>query len=480
MLNASDSSWEKIDDFIKGEYYGSNRVMISENHRLVNMTDAYLVGEMFPDDMMYGGRTGREAAEYYAQEIINWMNFRYKYGMNEYDSTYIGIDLVALETVCNYTQSEAMRRMCGNFLNWLYADLAMDAIGDRLTGAHGRTYFNTDVLAKMFQLAQRFENEECKWSENVGSYGVQPAVYSFLSYELNDTVYAIADSDKTGMVNKERKKTHHIPDDEDIETLCKYTYFGDGYSLGCTVNYDDPFHDVTLKGDKYYNEKDIWVAGGHQELSMTAVISGDDKCFMTFSQPGPLGPSDARSKHSYYSGFYNYPAFNYMQHKNTVIGLYHIAAAEQLPYIHCYIPKSHFERVEEEDGWIFLLQNGVYTAIRPIKAGNLTAQAYRWGDDVLFTGSNILLSENEILIEDRHAGFVMQMSSQSEFGAGFDEFKQAMKNTKIEYSPAQNGTLKYTAYTGDCIEAVFDTREDRLNGELVDYSDWKLFDSDYM
>lgn len=481
IVDVSDETWRKVDEFIKDEYYGDGDTMISENHRIINFTDAYLIGELFPDDIMYGGKTGRETAEEYSQYILDWMNFRYKYGMTEYDSTYIGVDLIALETVCNYTTNENMRRICNDFLNWLYADAVIDAMGDRLTGAHGRTYFNTDVLAKMYNLAQRFETEEAKWTETNGAYGVQPAIYSFLTAELDDTVYELANADKTGLVNKQTQKTHHLPDDEEIETSNKYTYFGDGYSLGCLVNYDNPFHDVTYKGEKYYNANGTWVAGGHQELSMTAVIEGNDKRFITFSQPGPSGPSDVKSKHNYYSGFYNYPAFNYMQHQNTIIGLYYIADDAQRQYTHCYIPTKQFERVDEEDGWIFLLSNDVYTAIKPLKNGELsTESAYRWGDEVLFTSSNILLSENEILIEDAHSGFVMQMTSFEESGMSFEEFKVAMKQTIIEYSLEANGTLSYTTYNGDVLKVVYDTGEDSLNGVIQDYSDWKLFDSEYM
>ncbi len=481
IVSVSDETWAKVDEFIKNEYYGDSDTLLSENHRIVNFTDAYLIGELFPDDIMYGGKTGRETAEEYAQYILDWMNFRYKYGMTEYDSTYYSIDMVALETLYNYTTNENMRRICNDFLNWLYADSVIDAMGDRLTGAHGRTYFNTDVLAKMYNLAQRFETEEAKWTETNGAYGVQPAVYSFLTAELDDTVYEIANADKIGLVNKETQKTHHLPDDEEVETSNKYTYFGDGYSLGCLVNYENPFHDVTYKGDKYYKENGTWVAGGHQELSMTAVIEGNDKRFITFSQPGPSGPSDVKSKHMYYSGFYNYPAFNYMQHQNTIIGLYYIADEAQLQYTHCYIPTKQFERVDEEDGWIFLLSNNVYTAIKPLKAGELSTEpAYRWGDEVLFTGSNILLSENEILIEDAHSGFIMQMTSFEESGMSFEEFKAIMKQTSIEYSLEANGTLSYTTYNGDILKVVYDTGKDSLNGVIQDYSDWKLFDSEYM
>ena len=481
IVSVSDESWAKVDEFIKNEYYGDCDTLLSENHRIVNFTDAYLIGELFPDDILYGGKTGRETAEEYAQYIIDWMNFRYKYGMTEYDSTYIVVDMVALETLYNYTTNEDMRRICNDFLNWLYADLVIDAMGDRLTGAHGRTYFNTDVLAKMYSLAQRFETEEAKWTETNGTYGVQPAIYSFLTAELDDTVYELANANKTGLVNKETQKTHHLPDDEEVETSNKYTYFGNGYSLGCLVNYENPFHDVTYVGDKYFKANGTWVAGGHQELSMTAVIEGNDKRFITFSQPGPSGPSDVKSKHNYYSGFYNYPAFNYMQHQNTIIGLYYIADEAQLQYTHCYIPTKQFERVDEEDGWIFLLSNNVYTAIKPLKNGELsTESAYRWGNEVFFTSSNILLSENEILIENAHSGFIMQMTSLEESGMSFEEFKAVMKQTRIEYSLEANGTLSYTTYNGDVLKVVYDTGEDSLNGVIQDYSDWKLFDSEYM
>jgi len=479
FLNASDEAWANVDELLLGEYYGSDKTMISENHRIVNLTDAYLIGEMFPDAIMYGGKTGRETSEEYKQYILNWMNFRYKYGMTEYDSTYTGIDLIALETVSNYAKDEGMRRLCNDFLTWLYTDSVIDSMGDRLTGAHGRTYFNTDTLAKMFHHAQRFEIEDTKWMENVGAYGVQPAIYSFLKAELDDVAYEIASADKTGLVNKERRKTHHLPDDEDVEELCKYTYFGDGYALGCIVNYDNPFHDVTYKGDKYYNSKGIWVAGGHQELSMTATIRGNDKRFLTFGQPGPAGPSDTKSKHHYFSGFYNYPAFDYMQHENTIVGIYHINDIAQLPYSHGYIPKSQFERVDEEDGWIFLLSDDIYTAIKPVNASKPNGAAYRWGDEVKHTGSNILLSENEICMDGEHTGFVLQMVSKNEINMSFDEFKSAMKQTKIKYSKDNNGTLEYTTYKGDVLKMVYDTHEDSLNGVKENYSQWKLFDSKY-
>ena len=156
-------------------------------------------------------------------------------------------------------------------------------------------------------------------------------------------------------------------------------------------------------------------------------------------------------------------------------------AEDQLPYTHCFIPKATFDKVDEEDGWIFLLADDVYTAIRPLTGGRvLNTPQYRWGDELKFTGSNILLSENEILLEDRHSAFVMHMTSKKDSQMSFDEFKSSIKSTKVEYTLDANGTLTYTKPDGKVLKVVYDTNEDFINGEKQDYSTWKLFDSEFM
>ena len=401
--------------------------------------------------------------------------------MQEYDSTYVAIDLISFNSIYNYTKNETMRKICKDFLDWLYADTVQDTLDDRITGAHGRTYFNTDTVGKCWWFAQVFENEGEKWGETGASYGVQPAVYSFQQYIPNDIVYEI-EQNRDNFINKERKMTYTIPDYEVPESLCKYTYISEDYSLGCISNLENPYKpNLVKKGDKFFNSDNIWVLNGHQEFSMSAVIRGNDKRFLVFGHPGPRGYTDYKEKHSYYSGYYNYPCFNYLQDEGTMLGVYHVKAEDQLPYTHCFIPKATFDKVDEEDGWIFLLADDVYTAIRPLTGGRvLNTPQYRWGDELKFTGSNILLSENEILLEDRHSAFVMHMTSKKDSQMSFDEFKSSIKSTKVEYTLDANGTLTYTKPDGKVLKVVYDTNEDFINGEKQDYSTWKLFDSEFM
>ena len=481
VLNVSEEMWKKAEDFIASLYYGFKDTPCSENHRVCNYADALLAAELVPDGTFYGGKTAEETWNDFAGYIVDWINYRYKNGMQEYDSTYIGIDLVSFYSIYNYTKNETMRKICKDYLDWLYADVIQDSIEDRISGAHGRTYFNNDIVGKCYWFAQTFENEGGKWDETGASYGVQPGVFSFQQYIPDDIIYEI-EQNRSGFVNKERKMIYTIPDYEVSESLCKYTYVAEDYSLGCISNLENPFKpNLVKKGEKFYNSDNIWVLNGHQEFSMSAVIRGNDKRLLVFGHPGPLGYTDYKNKHSYYSGYYNYPCFNYLQDKGTILGVYRVKAEDELPYTHCYIPKATFSKVDEEEGWIFLLADDVYTAIRPLTGGKvLNTPQYRWGDELKFTGSNINLKESEILLEDRHSAFVMHMTSGKETGMSFDEFKAAMKKTSVEYTLDLGGTLTYTKPDGTVLKVVYDTNEDFINGEKQDYSEWKLFDSEFM
>ena len=486
VLDASDEAWQEIDDFILREQYATDSAGMSENHRLVYFVNAILAGELFPDRVMFNGKLGKDLRQEYIEYFVDWINYRYQHGMLEYDSTYLGVDLCAMELLYNYTTDSSLKKMAADFMDYLYADSVQDTIEDRLAGAHGRTYFNTDVLAKFFPLSQKFDLHGEKFNEVVGTYGVQPAIFAHTDFMPDDIVIKIA-RDESAYANKERKTVYHLPDDPKVtQSLKKYTYRTADYTMGSIVEYENPFHGLELKGDKYQLssgtwKEPTWVGGGHQEIPMSVVYAGNDKRFITYGHPGPAGVKDVQGKHAYFSGFYNYQAFRFMQNENTMIGMYYIDDPSHLQFTHFYLPKTQFERVDEEDSWIFIKQDDTFTAIKPMKDGNSSnQQAYRWGDKVEFSSSKIDLSQSEVIIDSKYCAFVMQVVNSDEYEGSFEDFKADMKKLPVSYTLQGNGTLRFTDLKGNQFEAVYDGNVQTLNGERIDFEQYKLQDSKYM
>ena len=87
ILNVSDEMWEKTDELLSAFDYGEKDEAVSENHRITLYADALLAAESVPDGTFHNGKTAKETWNDFAGYIVDWINYRYKNGFQEYDST---------------------------------------------------------------------------------------------------------------------------------------------------------------------------------------------------------------------------------------------------------------------------------------------------------------------------------------------------------------------------------------------------------
>lgn len=481
-INCSQEVWDYVDWVLLEEYYSSPTGSMSENHKLVYYTNALIAGEMFPNDYFYAHKkTGAELVEEFRAYLKDWINYRYLGGFGEYDSTYMAIDIVGFQTLYTLSDDSENKKLSSDMLDYIYMDLLNDSIGDRLGGAHGRTYFNNHVFAKASVLDIQFDIADEDLDERKLSGGTQMAVFMIGSHIPDKVVTSFAREGDKRFTNLERKRLYAIPDDWKVtESLRKYSHVTPNYILGSVLYYEDPYKNAVLKGDKYYRDtgtfpEGTWMLQGHQEIMMSAIIKGDDRLVILESHPGPDGYRDHSSKHSYFSGDYNCMDGSFAQNEGLMLGIHKITNPSDLHFTHFWIPKNYIDTIEEIQGWLFINQNDTYMAIRPLKDGNVTNEkAYRWGsEDEYFTIFRYRLSDYEIITESSNTAFVLQMADTTEYPHGFESFKQEMLEKEIKYNLNNGGMLEFTGLNGNTLKLNY---KDSIyvNDEKLDFDAWPM------
>jgi hypothetical protein len=154
-----------------------------------------------------------------------------------------------------------------------------------------------------------------------------------------------------------------------------------------------------------------------------------------------------------------------MQHEGTIIVLYQIPAADETPYVNCFLPKGHTWC--ERDGWILCDFGDFYAGVRPIGS-------YRW-EDIYEAGPYGNWLEGWLLrISDLKAGLVLEAVEKEQVG-GFDEFCQMRGSAHLDLSQwREGGSVCVDSLNGSNLQMTYDGRH-CVDGQDIDYDDYPLF-----
>lgn len=479
VADVSSAAWNDMLELVQTSYYAEPYLRLSENHMLVHYALGYLVAETWPDVQMWNGLTGAANKETYKGYIKDWINKRLKLGMGEYDShSYYGIDIGALSTLFTYTSDAEVKAMTSTMLNYLYADMAVDALDGTMTGAglrsypdpethiYGHTHYAADML---------FNNAIVKMSEAYPVANAQAAMIPLSDFRPAETVLHIMRDQTKRFNNKERRQVYSLPDDMNITaSLKKYTHITPEYGLGSVVQQDVlPLWVDT--GTPSEDERGTWVPQTHEEIPFKLTFGKQSGLHIFESHPGPKGETVLSDSQGYWMGnLYDKVNYKYMQEDNVVIGMRKINSSSVPQWTHFWIEKNKFEQMDEEDGWIFIRQGQVYAAIRPLKDGQITASPqYTW----TLSGK---WKDKEIKVLSPNTAFICEVVDQVEYSGTFAEFKQAIKSNPLSYSVGSSYSIAYTGLNGKQLTLDFNTDVRTVDQTIVNFDDYKLQDSPYM
>ena len=463
-LNISQNLRNRVEEFFLTLDFSNPEEALSENHRITYYAIAIAASETFDNAIFFNGLSSDENKKLYKSYILDWIDFRMKYGMGEYDSTgYYVIDFAALETIYTQTKDNELKRRVYEMLMYLYTDAGLDSNNSVIGGATLRSYVNKLKQFENPALDVVFNN--FVYPEHTVAMQMMPLSYS--EFVPQESLAELCADRRESYVNVEKRRIYTIPDDPKLmKTLTKYTYVTPDYIIGSLVERDDlPENAYGNLNHIYVNtgtyEKDTRILPDFQSIGFSLGIKGNPLLNIFDSHPG----SDytvTNGAHSYFSGDHGCHCARYGQYENTVLSIRHITD-ERLPqFSHLYINRNEFDEVVEENGWIILRSGDVYAALFPMAEDG---SSYSYGNEnEIF--ANTPLSELEIKINSADSAFVAEVYNRNEVGE-FNGFVKAVSEKK----PVFNGnSLEYTSYRGDLLELNYTNNELYINGSKKIYT----------
>ena len=114
----------------------------SENHQMCFIACEYLIGKMYPNEILtIDHKSGLEHQKLALERFNAWMELRGKYSYSEfYSSNYMPISLTALTFLYEYSDNEEIKRKCKKEIHTILRFFATNAFEDTWINASGRDY----------------------------------------------------------------------------------------------------------------------------------------------------------------------------------------------------------------------------------------------------------------------------------------------------------------------------------------------------
>ncbi len=438
----------------------------TENHWAMYYTALYLITQMYPDqpaDTWYNGRSSAENHQEARDYLISWMQLTTTKGQGEFDSPdYFGVYIVPMAQLYAFAKDPAMKLRAAMMLDYLIADFAVENLNGLYVGGHSRTY-PTPVLNQW-----KTASAAISWLL-FGNTPFQPrgeaAILAMSGYEPPEILYYIATDRSQPYVHKELKRTRHRIRHSKLRNapVYKYTYMCKDYAIGSLQGgllqpIQQHTWDVTWKIDdprKGFNTLfTVHPYSSGYELSM---YFPEEIKLITQAVVKSKGTYDSPDKWTSAS-----PYEKVLQEKDALIVLYNIPKGTRFSHISGFFPKSLSVRQVDPSGWIFARGGNAFIAYYPLAK-------YKWIEE-----------ENNWRLYSKKLknGAVVQVAPADDFDS-FDSFKSAILALPLatETKPVPHVTFK--TLRGDLLDFTYG-QTPKVNGKLVDYEAWKLFDGPFL
>ena len=465
--NLKDSS--KLDSLTKTKIkrffleFDFKSIYDSENHMLAFLTARYLMAKEFPEELFQAyGKTGAVLSLEDGQHLKQFIRFRARQGWGEFDSGgYQFLVFNTLLTLYDHSENGELVGLSEKMCNLMLADAAVDTVDGLYGGARGRVYDATVLDASRaslnhlqylyFSIAdpQPESGQERLLNLNRLSRWEIMNESLFSSFLPMEMVAAIATNRPQPYVNQERKHLHNMADplpEVPLDgSIRKYLWYTPEYTLGCVQ-----------QQDAYPVDLDAGVYAKHQQHDWALTISGGTKTRIFTHHPGTSG------QHTYWTGDFGCLCTSTFQNESVAVAVFDIPPAESYQKIHAYLPRSEFDEIVEDAGWIFVRKGAVFAALY-LSGGYQWTSAGDW-DDL------------EVISSGPKKASVLEVGTAAEFGS-FLDFRNQIKLNSVVFDSASM-TLTYDSNQAGKIE-INHAGMRRVNDVDVDL-DYPSYGSPYM
>lgn len=416
----------------------------TENHQILFHCAELLAGQLFPEQVFLGTQqTGAWHVTKATERCWRWFRHRRRFGYAEWLSCYFDEDLLALVSLYDFAQDEAIRDEARKHIDFLLSEVARHSFKGVVGVSQGRTYaeFLTgrrhDPLSTLTWLVFG-EGEPEITHPTFAATALATSTYQTLFAKPERVAVSAAGRGTAGRVEI-RARYGAGPDEAEaagidldnlddsllfwavqnarhpklrktalaLATAAEDTWLQNFIREATALDDGDAINtvlgpvDVLTYQTPHYQlscAQDFRPGGlGYQQHVWQATLSTDAVVFT--NQPGGYSQSSAHSERpNFWAGNKWLPRA--AQHKNLVICLHRAPQDAPLPFSHAYFPRAAFDEVRESGHWVFARLGDAYLAL-------YSQHQLRWhGDDELRAESHENLWLCELGDEETSGDFV--------------------------------------------------------------------------
>lgn len=455
----------------------------TENHWLLYYTSLYLAAQLYPNEpgeTWFTGRSSEENLRESREYLYSWMDLTVTQGQGEYDCThYIGVYLLPLSYLAEWSQDPVMRRRAVKMLQWLIADFAVELTGGSFGGSHSRTD-DSAVLEPGVNVAADLAWLFFGLGKPSPGYGGYPLYYLTASaYRPPTVLYTLATERGAPYVHRERKRTRNRWrfTDEKHAPVYREAYVSRSYAVGSDQGgllqpIQQHSWDLTWKTDN--------PARVNNTIFSMHPYSGLYELQMYFTMhPDYAVEAVARSKRSYDSAdklLGGSPHEQIHQDLDTVIALYNIPEGTRFPHINGFFSKDLREVVETgakgRPGWIFARGGDAWIAYRPLAP-------YEWRSFEPHAWMPASAAGGRRLYSPHLRNGAILMAAEKDEYPSLDAFRKAVEALPLEVTLDPAPAVKLRTLRGRALEVRWNEPL-RVDGRAETRENARLFEGPYV
>lgn len=114
----------------------------SENHQILFAASEYLAGQLYPDEIFVNdGQTGRQHMESARKRILDWLEFRWRYGFTEwYSNVYYVEDIAPMSNLIDFCKESEIVEKTKIIMDLLLYDIGSQSYKGNFITTSGRLY----------------------------------------------------------------------------------------------------------------------------------------------------------------------------------------------------------------------------------------------------------------------------------------------------------------------------------------------------
>lgn len=489
---------------VKRSKNSRREIMWTENHVLLWHTCEYLACQLYPDEVFRGrGKKGKDIMETLKPKILDWIHVKAMVGFSEWDSnTYMAENYMSLLNLCDFALDREIREKTENMLHLISFGMAVNSYKGVYGCTHGRAYAksllngnreSTRAIQAMLWNIGGFEDNLLELGAvtlALSKYET-PVVIDLIAWDAESIMesreqqsFAVEDGPRLGkgFVDEEDLTlywhnmgyTHVGIIDKNVEICQKYgikinhqlqqeyEYVQECRQKGVVpepcrcVTYMPTVNKITYKTPDYMLScaQDFRKGErGFQQHIWQATLDSNIAVFT--NHPGKY---DTGGRPDLWAGNDIFPRA--VQHRNTLICIYHIDHPVEVPYTHAYFPRNAFDEVYEKDSWIFGRKGKGYIALR-------SQHRYEWTHKGKWKDAEVICRHKENI-------WICQMGRAVEDG----EFSQFISCVLAGAPAFHDLHVQFSTTKGDLISFGWE-EELHINDTPVNISSYPRFNNHY-